>query len=135
MSSHDVPDRVPPVQAALRTGAPTELHAPGRADAGVTVRAIACDVAMRWLWDYVDARLPGAPRVALEVHLATCAACPAHVAFARAMRHALADAPAPGPADARASDDAGQTPLRARVQRALANARIQVTPHAGTIRE
>ncbi len=128
MSSHVSPDPVPPAQIATRTGAPAEVEALGRVN-GYVWQEIACDVAMRWLWDYVDARLPGAPRVALEAHLATCAGCPTHVAFARAMRRALAEAPVPMPADARDAD-AGATALRARVQRALAEVQADVTPHA-----
>ena len=94
---------------------------------------IACDVAMRWLWDYVDGRLPDAPRAALEAHLAVCAACPTHVAFARAMCRALADVAAPMPAEASA-EAAGGEGLRARVQRALAGARADATAHARDLR-
>jgi anti-sigma factor RsiW len=50
-----------------------------------------CVAAARWLWDYVDARLPDASRTALERHLAVCARCAKHVGFARAMRRALAE--------------------------------------------
>ncbi len=52
---------------------------------------IDCDAAMRRLWDYVDARLPAVPRREVDEHLDACErGCPAHVAFARAIRRALA---------------------------------------------
>jgi len=51
---------------------------------------IDCVAAAKWLWDYVDARLPDASRADLEWHLAVCAPCAKHVDFARAMRGALA---------------------------------------------
>ncbi|GJG86722.1 hypothetical protein tb265_19030 [Gemmatimonadetes bacterium T265] len=73
-----------PVQSPPPAGAPSAL--------ATRVAEISCDVAARRLWDYVDGRLPNTPREELEAHLAVCAACPTHVAFARAMRRALAAA-------------------------------------------
>jgi len=49
-----------------------------------------CTTAVRRLWDYIDGLLPATARGEVEAHLATCAACPPHFAFARAMQSALA---------------------------------------------
>lgn len=70
-----------------------------------------CEATVRRLWDYLDAALPPARVAEVEAHLATCAHCPAHFAFARAFLAALAAGPR----------EPEVTPaLRARVRRALA---------------
>jgi anti-sigma factor RsiW len=42
------------------------------------------------LWDFLDGRLPDMAREEVELHLATCALCPPHFAFAGELRRALA---------------------------------------------
>jgi anti-sigma factor RsiW len=54
------------------------------------VDPIDCETAVRRLWDYLDSRLPPQSRAEVEAHLATCALCPPHFAFARSMQRALA---------------------------------------------
>ncbi len=71
---------------------------------------------MRRLWDYVDARLPDAPRAEVDAHLTACTACPTHVAFAGATRQGLAAVAREARADAR------EAALRARVRVALSAA-------------
>lgn len=73
-----------------------------------------CETAVRRLWDFVDGRLPSMARDEVEAHLATCALCPPHFAFARAMRRGLA---ASAPPPLRVDEEAR---LRERVSRALA---------------
>ena len=86
-----------------------ERAAPERA----TPAPIDCHTAVQRLWDYLDGRLPQMARDEVEAHLAVCALCPPHFAFARTMQRALA-ASAPPPATA---DEAAR--LRERVRRAL----------------
>ena len=84
----------------------TQLTTAGRPD------PIDCHTAVRRLWDYLDGRLPAMARDEVEAHLATCAVCPPHFTFARAMQHALAaSAPRVLPDD--------EARLRARVRGAL----------------
>lgn len=83
---------------------PLERASPGPID---------CETAVQRLWDYLDGRLPPVAHDEVEAHLAVCAACPPHFAFARAMQRALASSAAPP-----AADDA-EARLRARVRRAL----------------
>ena len=55
-----------------------------------TAGPIDCETAVRRLWDYLDGRLPPGAHDEVEAHLAACAVCPPHFAFARAIRDALA---------------------------------------------
>jgi anti-sigma factor RsiW len=68
---------------------------------------------VRRLWDYLDGGLAAPTHREVEAHLATCADCPPHFAFAARTLDALAaarpDAPSP--------DE--EAALRARVQAAL----------------
>lgn len=73
---------------------------------------IDCETAVRRLWDYLDGRLPSVARDEVEAHLAVCAVCPPHFAFARTMQQALAAAAPP------AADDE-EVRLRERVRSAL----------------
>ena len=72
-----------------------------------------CETAVRRLWDYLDGRLPVMADDEVKAHLATCADCPRHFAFARAIQSALA---ASTPPRVLADDEAR---LRARVRGAL----------------
>lgn len=72
-----------------------------------------CERTVRRLWDYLDGRLPAMAREEVEAHLAVCAGCPSHVAFAERLRNALAAA-APAPISS-----ADTAELRERVRRAL----------------
>lgn len=112
MRSRAAPD-LPPPTAQVPTRSGTRPAPSARA------AAIACDVAARRLWDYIDGRLPDPLRAELDAHLAVCAACPTHVAFARAMRRALADAGAGSLPDTR------DAVLRARLRVAFDDARDQ----------
>jgi anti-sigma factor RsiW len=56
---------------------------------------IDCEVAVRRLWDYLDGRLPEMARAEVEAHLASCASCPPHFAFARTIQRALASSAPP----------------------------------------
>ncbi len=76
-------------------------------------RSLTCAEAARRLWDYVDARLPETPLADVEAHLAICATCAGHVAFARVMRRALAETSVVTAPDER------HTALRARVLTAM----------------
>ncbi len=98
-------------QSEAAAGAQTQTAAAERAC------GLACAEAARRLWDYVDARLPETPVAELEAHLAICAACAGHVAFARVMRRALAAT------SALASPDERHAALRARVLTAMTEAR------------
>ncbi len=86
------PDIVAPaVPAAAGAAAPDAASPnvpPGLVE--VRVRAISCEAAMRRLWDYVDARLGEPARAETDAHLAECAGCPPHVAFAVKLKRALA---------------------------------------------
>lgn len=82
----------------------------GRATA--TAGPIDCETAVRRLWDYLDGRLPAGSRDEVEAHLAACAVCPPHFAFARAIRDALAVSSPP-------AIDAEDARLRERVRAAL----------------
>lgn len=75
---------------------------------------IDCETTVRRLWDFLDGRLPPWAHDEVEAHLAACALCPPHFAFARAIQAALAaeGAQAAGP------PAAGEL-LRARVRAAL----------------
>jgi anti-sigma factor RsiW len=79
----------------------------------VPAAPISCETAVRRLWDYLDGGLAAPARGEVEAHLATCADCPPHFAFAARTLDALAaarpDAPSP-------DEDAA---LRVRVQAAL----------------
>lgn len=79
---------------------------------------IDCETAVRRLWDFVDGRLPAMSHDEVEAHLATCAGCPPHFAFARKLRSALA-------ASRELVAPAQQAALRARLRIALAEARNQ----------
>lgn len=86
-------------------------HAP----AGTSVATgapIDCETAVRRLWDYLDGRLPASAHDEVEAHLAACALCPPHFAFARAIQSALA-------ASALPVADPEQAQLRERVRGAL----------------
>ena len=72
-----------------------------------------CEATVRRLWDYLDDALVPARVDEVEAHLATCANCPAHFAFARAFLRALSSG-----GGARTVSPA----LRQRVLRALAAA-------------
>lgn len=86
---------------------------PAAEAAGTTAAPIECETAVRRLWDYLDGRLPTLARDEVEAHLAACAVCPPHFAFARQLRSTLAAA-APPPAG-----DDDEARLRQRVRRAL----------------
>jgi anti-sigma factor RsiW len=97
--------------AASRPGAiPTPSDTD--ADAGAPA-SIGCETAVRRLWDYLDGGLAGPTHREVEAHLATCAACPPHFAFAARTLDALAAARAEAPSP---DEDAA---LRVRVQTAL----------------
>jgi len=74
-----------------------------------------CETTVRRLWDYLDGRLPHVQHAEVEAHLAACALCSPHFAFAERLRASIAAA-APEVSD----DDASR--LRARVRRALDDA-------------
>ncbi|MCU0625683.1 MAG: zf-HC2 domain-containing protein [Gemmatimonadaceae bacterium] len=44
---------------------------------------IDCETAVRRLWDYIDGALAEHAAVEVATHLAACAKCPPHFAFAR----------------------------------------------------
>ena len=73
---------------------------------------IDCEVAVRRLWDYLDGRLPEIAHAEVEAHLESCALCPPHFAFARAMQDALATSSPP-------ATDTDEDRLRERVRAAL----------------
>jgi anti-sigma factor RsiW len=75
---------------------------------------IDCATAVRRLWDYLDGRLADVAREEVEVHLATCAKCPPHFAFAERMKLSLAAAAVT------AISDEEEERLRVRVRGALA---------------
>ncbi len=81
---------------------------------GAHVDPIDCEIAIRRLWDYLDGRLGALARDEMDAHLATCELCPAHFAFAKQMRAALAASAEPRLGG---SDEAQ---LRDRVRQALA---------------
>jgi anti-sigma factor RsiW len=58
---------------------------------GAHIDPIDCETAVMRLWDFLDGRLPSIARAEVEAHLATCALCPPHFAFARSMQRALAN--------------------------------------------
>jgi anti-sigma factor RsiW len=95
------PDAIP---APAGTGEPV---APPAAPA-----PIRCETAVRRLWDYLDGGLTAPAHGEVEAHLATCAECPPHFAFAARTLDALAAARPAVPAP---DEDAA---LRARVQTA-----------------
>ncbi|MDX2191917.1 MAG: zf-HC2 domain-containing protein [Gemmatimonadales bacterium] len=72
-----------------------------------------CHAAMRALWDFLDAECPPADAAAMEAHLATCAGCRDHVAFARRFLRRLREAQLP-------RDDVAR--MQARVREALLSA-------------
>jgi anti-sigma factor RsiW len=74
-----------------------------------------CETIVRRLWDYVDGRLPNAQREEVEAHLAACALCPPHFAFAQRLRDSIGAA-------APVTSDEDEARLRARVRRALEDA-------------
>lgn len=80
------------------------------------VREIACEVAARRLWDYIDGRLSPMSRKELDRHLSDCSGCPRFVASAELLREALANM-AEGTAATGVPDECGD--LRARVVAAL----------------
>lgn len=82
------------------------------APAHISRDAIDCETAIRRLWDYLDGRLPALTHDEVEEHLASCALCPPHFAFADEMRKALAASSLP-----LSSDD--ETRLRRLVHGAL----------------
>lgn len=71
-----------------------------------------CEAIVRRLWDYLDGRLTLDSRDQVEAHLAVCAACPPHFAFAGRLRDALA-------ARRTAQPEGGEERLRSRVRQAL----------------
>lgn len=75
--------------------------------------AIDCGTAVRRLWDFLDGRLTSLERAEVEHHLATCAKCPPHFAFAEHMKASLAGVATPPISD----DDEAR--LRDRVRAAL----------------
>ena len=75
-----------------------------------------CETAVRRLWDYLDGGLAAPSHREVEAHLATCAACPPHFAFAARTLDALAAGRPAAP-----SPDEGAA-LRERVQAALTSA-------------
>lgn len=85
----------------------------GPAGAGAPGAPIDCETAVRRLWDFLDGGLAAPARAEVEAHLASCALCPPHFAFAARVRGALAGAR--GAAPSGAEEDA----LRARVATAL----------------
>ena len=95
---------------------------PAPADAGAPVGPpaipdpIGCETAVRRLWDYLDGRLAAPAHGEVEAHLAACAECPPHFAFAGRTLEVLAAARPTAPSP---DEDAA---LRARVRRALAEA-------------
>ncbi|MDQ6633256.1 MAG: anti-sigma factor [Gemmatimonadota bacterium] len=74
---------------------------------------IDCETAVRRLWDFLDGRLSTIAREEVESHLATCALCPPHFAFARTMQAGLAVSTPPSLLDAE------EARLRDRVRSAL----------------
>jgi anti-sigma factor RsiW len=56
---------------------------------------IDCETTVRRLWDYLDGRLPEMARTEVEAHLASCASCPPHFAFARSLQRAIASSAPP----------------------------------------
>jgi len=85
------------------------------AESEAIVATIDCETAVRRLWDFLDGQLPTMARAEVEAHLATCALCPPHFAFAQQFRTALAASARPIPSHEEAR-------LRARVRRALEHA-------------
>lgn len=77
---------------------------------------IDCETAVRRLWDYLDGGLATPAHAEVEAHLATCADCPPHFAFAVATLDALAGASR----DALTPEEI--VALRARVRTALRHA-------------
>jgi len=71
----------------------------------------ACLHAVQQLWDYLDGRLPDAPRQWVDDHLATCDGCASHFEFERGFLEALGRL---------RRDDDQFAALRERVQRAVA---------------
>jgi anti-sigma factor RsiW len=74
-----------------------------------------CETIVRRLWDYLDGRLPHVQRDEVEAHLAACALCPPHFAFAQRLRASISAAVPDVP-----DDEASR--LRTRVRRALDDA-------------
>jgi anti-sigma factor RsiW len=74
---------------------------------------IDCETAVRRLWDFLDGRLPALADDEVKAHLATCADCPRHFAFATSIQKGLA---ASTPPRALADEEAR---LRERVRSAL----------------
>ena len=74
---------------------------------------IDCETAVRRLWDFLDGRLPGMADDEVKAHLAACADCPRHYAFATTIQNVLA---ASSPPRVLADEEAR---LRERVRRAL----------------
>ncbi|GJG86723.1 hypothetical protein tb265_19040 [Gemmatimonadetes bacterium T265] len=91
---------------------PDTLDEAARAPERAVPAPIDCHTAVQRLWDYLDGRLPPVARDEVEVHLAVCALCPPHFAFARTMQQALA-------ASAPSTPDDEDARLRERVRRAL----------------
>ena len=77
--------------------------------------SIDCVTAVRRLWDYLDGRLSAVAHDEVEAHLATCALCPPHFAFAERIKRSLAGRSMPAISD----DDEAR--LRERVRLALAH--------------
>jgi anti-sigma factor RsiW len=86
-----------------------------------------CETIVRRLWDYLDGRLPHVQHTEVEAHLAACAHCPPHFAFAERLRASI------GAAVPEVSDDDASR-LRARVRRALEGA-VQRSVDADTAPE
>jgi len=75
-----------------------------------TPAPIDCETAVRRLWDFLDGELGAMSAAEVEAHLATCARCVPHFAFATEMLDAVtASRRVPGDLE----------PLRARVVTAL----------------
>jgi hypothetical protein len=96
------------------TAAPAGIGGPVAAP--VVPAPIRCETAVRRLWDYLDGGLAPPAHGEVEAHLATCAECPPHFAFAARTLDALAAARRAPPAP---DDDAA---LRTRVLTALGKA-------------
>ena len=58
----------------------------------VTPHELDCSATVRRLWDYLDARLGPVHRSEVTAHLARCAECAEHFAFAQRLLVAVRDA-------------------------------------------
>lgn len=102
---------------------PDVIPGPTGGDASPVAKAsvppIDCDTAVRRLWDYLDGGLTTPDHAEVEAHLATCAECPSHFAFAVTTLDTLAGS---GPAALTPEEMAA---LRARIRTALSTAALR----------